>query len=163
MNVRTYTRMIPLMLLAFLAYAPATNASQTSTNFNVFASVGGTCNVQMSGDMDFGQYTGALINGVSTHVLVTCTNGDPYSIGMGYGLNPNANSVRRMVNGTHFLRYRLGKNLNCSNAWGNAGTLVQKGTGSGTQQSIPVYGCIAGGQMGFTGLYQDTVTVTVTF
>lgn len=163
MNTRTFTRLILAILLAFLAYVPVTYAATATTNFNVTAGVAGTCTITMKGDLNFGQYTGAAITGVTTDVQLTCTSGDPYTVAMGYGRNPTTGNIRQMKNGSNILQYELGKNLDCSNPWGNSGTLVRNGTGTGAVQSFRVYGCMAGGQAGVTGMYSDQVTVTVNF
>jgi spore coat protein U-like protein len=107
----------------------------------------------------------------NTNVSVTCTNNSPSSIGMGQGNNFSAGS-NRMANGTNFLPYGLYVNAALTNPWttgaSNSSCTTTNdcylGTGSGSAQSIPIYGQVPTTAIApAAGTYSDTVTMTVTY
>ena len=96
------------------------------------------------------------------YVYVTCDLGVQYSIALSPG-NSNTYTPRTLVmSGGAVLKYNLASSPGSRVAWDN-GTNVYAGTGTGTQQAIPVYGRIAAGQtQARVGLYLDTITATLT-
>jgi spore coat protein U-like protein len=62
------------------------------------------------------------------------------------------------------LFYALYSDVTRAINWGDTGgTGLITGTGSGSAQSIPVYGRMVTGQLSPPGTYADTITATVTF
>lgn len=106
----------------------------------------------------------------STTFSVTCTNSSPYSIGMGQGLNYS--SGNRMVSSGNYLPYGLYVNATLTNPWTSGATNstcttagdCYLGTGSGSAQTITVYGQVPTTAIApVPGTYSDTVTMTVTY
>jgi spore coat protein U-like protein len=105
-------------------------------------------------------------------LTVQCTNTTPYSIGLDNGSNASG-SQRRMVNGaTNYISYNLYTDAARSSAWNTTtsassctggGSSCVLGTGTGSNQSITVYGRVPPQVAPAVGTYSDTVIVTVTF
>ena len=135
-----------------------------SVSTTVSSMVAAICTVS-AGSLGFGSYSGTAVDATAS-VSVNCSNGAPYSIVMGGG-NNQSGSLRRMAGPAgNFLGYQLFRDSARSLAWGdNSAQLgaTRGGTGSGTAQSISVYGRIPGGQNPVPGSYSDTVLVTVDY
>jgi spore coat protein U-like protein len=110
------------------------------------------------------------VNGSST-VSVTCTNGSPFAIGMDNGANASG-SQRRMISGSNFLNYNLYVDSAHSFPWSTATSNSScttsgdcyLGTGTGSAQSINIYGVVPITAVAPpSGTYTDTVTMTITF
>jgi spore coat protein U-like protein len=159
--------------LLSLAAATSANATTSTANLSVTASVAANCAISTA-PVAFGAYdpvsTNAAtpLNGTGT-VNVTCTSGASAQVTLGQGSNPGTGSTdtapaRQLSDGSsHFLTYSLYSDNGRSTVWGNtAGTGVAS-TGTGTQVALTVYGAVAAGQSVPTGSYSDTVVATVTF
>jgi spore coat protein U-like protein len=75
-------------------------------------------------------------------------------------------AVRRLTSGANTLNYSLYTSGTYGTVWGDgtSGTAAVSGTGSGASQTFTVYGRIPSGQTSVpTGVYTDTVSVTVTY
>lgn len=142
-------------------------AAQSTTTFNVTATVAATCTVAAT-NMGFGTVnvlSGSNVDTTST-ITVTCTNGTTYSIGLNPGTGSGATvSDRKMTSGGDTLNYGLFTDSNRSTNWDDiGGTNVGSGTGSGSGQAHTVYGRVPLGQTTVPpGSYSDTITVTVEF
>jgi len=106
----------------------------------------------------------------NTTFSVTCTNSSPYSIGMGQGLNYLGGN--RMASSLNYLPYVLYVNATLANPWTTGATNstctttgdCYLGTGSGSAQTITVYGQVpTTATAPVPGTYTDTVTMTVTY
>lgn len=165
MKTRTCTRLIPLTLLALVAYVPATYAQTATDNMVVSANVVSNCRV-VAQPLNFGQYDKTAGNTAHADVNVTCTTGQKYDVGINLGSHA-AGSIRQMANNGSMLAYELCTGAVC----GSGGTplnstatgLVNQGTGNNSPQPYTVYGKIAGGQSVISGPYQDTLVVTVSY
>ena len=142
--------------------APARAATATST-MAVTATVLSFCTITAA-PMAFGTYSTALVNAAST-IVVTCTVGTTYNIGLDVGQGSGATvTQRKMTLNTNTLPYGLFSDSAHSVPWGNTvGTNTLAGTGNGLVQTIPVYGQIPASQVVAPGLYTDTVTATITY
>lgn len=150
-----------------------TTAATQNQVVPITATVGATCTVSSS-NLDFGNYVGGApspTTGLAT-ITANCPVGEPYAIGLSEGLYPGATTTtRRMMitggGGDASLGYHLCTDAACTVNWGNNfGGAVQdvvQGTGNGTDQEIPVHGRIDPGQNVRTGLYEDTILVTLTY
>jgi len=107
----------------------------------------------------------------NTTVSVTCTNGSPYSIGMGQGNNYSGGS-NRMVSSGNYLPYGLYVDSGYTHPWttgaSNSSCTVANdcylGTGTGSAQSVPIYGQVPTTATAPTpGAYADAVLMTVTY
>ena len=91
----------------------------------------------------------------------------PFNIGLNAGTYVGATvSTRRMSNGANSIPYTLYRDSNRTLNWGNTiSTDTQAGTGTGNNQSISVYGRVAGGAAVNVpaGVYTDTIQATITY
>lgn len=150
-------------LILGLASSSAFAATNTAT-IGVSATVQATCLISAS-PLAFGDYTG-LVLGSSTTVSVTCTNTTPYNVGLDTGLGTGATiTVRKMTGpGSAVLNYGLYQDSAYSKNWGQTiGTDTVAKTGTGSAQSITVYGQVTASQYVAPGAYGDTITATVTY
>ncbi len=148
-------------------FAPSANASTTTTSaFPVTATVLSACIVTAS-PLAFGNYnpTSATPLTANTNVLVTCTFGTPYNVGLNQGLGTGATITnRKMMSGVNSLTYQLFQDAGHTTNWGQTiGTDTETGTGTGVAQNYVVYGSIPASQVAPAGLYADTITVSVTY
>ena len=97
-------------------------------------------------------------------LVVTCTNGTPYTIALSAGSQAGATvTTRKMSNGTNSLPYGLFRDTNRTQNWGNTiGTDTVAGTGNGNPQNVPVFGRVlsAGTTLVPAGTYVDTIQAT---
>lgn len=154
-------------ILVSTSLVPAAHASSTATALMpVTATVLSACGV-VAAPLVFGNYdpTSASALTANTSVLVTCTFGTPYNVGLSQGLGTGATITnRKMMSGSNTLTYQLFKDAAFSLNWGQTiGTDTAIGTGTSLPQSLTVYGRIPASQAAPQGLYADTVTVTVTY
>lgn len=135
--------------------------------FTVDGSVPNTCTLTPKPvpDLAFGNVPGLITANVdrTTAIGLVCTGRTPWQIGLNNGLNASG-AVRRMRNaGGQFVSYELYRDSPRSLRWGNTlGSDTLAGTGSGTAQSLTVYGRVAP-QTPNVGTYSDTIVVTVTY
>lgn len=137
--------------------------SSATTSFTITVTVANTCTIGASA-LSFGNYSGAQVNSQST-ITVNCTNRALYYVGLNPGTSTGATvSTRKMTSGANTLSYALYSNSDRTANWGNTvGTDTVAGIGTGSPQSLPVYGQIPGGQNPRPGSYLDTVTATITY
>lgn len=154
-------------MLIGLACGEASAVTATN-NLAVSMTITAACTVT-GGTLAFGSQ-GVLAANVdaSTTFGVTCTNTTPYSIGLDAGAHGSSVSDRKMKGGaanTEFVNYQLFQNAGRTANWGNTvGTDVLSGqTGSGSAQTITVYGRVPAQSTGSPGAYTDTVTITVNY
>jgi spore coat protein U-like protein len=165
-------------LLALLAAAALTlavslvaGAATTTATFEVKVTIQSECTLSAT-TLDFGAIGGldpiaGNRDGQST-LTVTCTPQTPYQVGMDQG-NVSGSTVldRLMSTGTATLRFQLYKEANRTNIWGNtpgAGGNTLGGTGTGSAQTLTVYGRIPGGQgQPQAGAYSSVVTAAITY
>jgi len=135
-----------------------------TTTLTVEAMVVASCTISAT-PLAFGTYSGAVNNSTST-ISVTCTNSTAFNVGLNAGTASGATVTNRSMTGpgSALLGYSLYSNSGRSANWGNTvGTNTVAGTGSGTLQSLPVYGQIPAGQYPTPGNYSDTITATITY
>jgi spore coat protein U-like protein len=130
----------------------------------ISGSVSPICSVS-AGTLGFGTYNGSAAVLSTATVSVNCSNGGAYQVSLGAGGNANAATRRMAGPSSSFLAYELYRDSSRSLAWGDGaayGTRVS-GTGSGSAQSLVVYGRIPAGQNVAAGSYSDSVVVTVEY
>jgi len=143
---------------------PRSNASTSTSMVAVSAMVGASCIVG-STPLLFGNYSGGAVSQTAA-ATVLCTNGTPYTIGLDNGTGSGATVVTRLMTGPNnqTLSYGVYSDAAHTTAWGSsAGTNTVTGSGTGTVQTIPVYGQISPSQSPTPGNYTDTITVTLTY
>lgn len=157
-----------------LGTIPAAHAGSTTANLSVTASVSANCTIATTA-LAFGAYdpiganATAPLDGQGT-VSIACTNGSGVTITLGQGLNAATGStdgvpLRRMIDGaTDYLSYYLYQDNTYATVWGNTGPTGVAETGTGTNQTVNIYGQIPAGQTSAPATnYSDTVVATVTF
>jgi spore coat protein U-like protein len=143
-----------------------TGSSTTTAGSTVWtATVLANCSVSATG-VNFGS-TGPIVSNVdaSGTVTVQCTNSTPYTVALNGGNSGASDPTRRkMAKGTETITYGLYQNTARSLPWGSTtGTNTLGGTGSGSNQSLTVYGRVAAQTTPSPGTYTDSVVVTVTY
>ncbi|WP_057971016.1 Csu type fimbrial protein [Lysobacter antibioticus] len=135
--------------------------------FTVNGSVPNSCTLTPKPvpNMAFGSVPGPITSNVdqTTSIGLVCSGRTAWQIGLNNGLYASG-ATRRMRNGAgQFVVYELYRNSPRTQRWGNTlGSDTLTGTGTGTSQSLPVYGRV-GAQTPSIGSYSDTITVTVTY
>ena len=159
---------VPATIMLMLATASPAAAATATSSLNVNATVTANCTVSTSA-LGFGSVNtigGSNIDGTGG-LSITCTNGTEWSAAAGVGAGSGASFTgRRMTSGANQLGYNLYTSGAYSTVWGDgtASTGLLTGTGSGSAQSITVYGRVSSGQTGVpAGSYADTVAITVTY
>lgn len=137
--------------------------SSATRSFTVTAVVQPMCQITAT-NLAFGSYTGVALDAAST-LTVTCTKTTPYYVNLGDGLHPDVNFLPRASGpGGVMLSYTLFREAARVNRWGNTYNLDGvAGTGSGSAQSLTVYGRVAADQFVTPGAYADTVIATMTY
>ncbi|MDQ7996578.1 MAG: spore coat U domain-containing protein [Luteibacter sp.] len=129
------------------------------------ANVAAKCTVGTATELNFGSVSGLLrVNTDQTSLVrATCTQRAAYQIGLDNGKNASG-TTRRMTDGTHFVTYQLFTDPGRTTRWGNTlNTDTAAGTGSGSEQTLTVYGRVPIQPAQPAGSYSDIVTVTVTY
>jgi len=136
-----------------------------TTAFTVSVTLSSSCSVSAT-PLNFGT-AGVLSANVdaTTNLSVACTYTTPYSVSLSAGAAPGATtSTRAMTQGSSEVFYSLFQNSARTVNWGaNVGVDTVAGTGTGSAQSIPVYGRVSPQTTPTLGNYSDTVVVTVNF
>jgi len=153
--------------LALLPFVVSEAEAATATgSFNVQVTIASTCTVSSATTLNFGSQ-GVLTANVdnTSAITVTCTNTTPYNIGLDKGLNGGSVTTRQMKSGGGALiNYSLFSDSGRTTNWGNTvGTDTVAGTGNGTGQAYTVYGRIPSQTTPAPAVYNDTITVTVTY
>ncbi|TDG02259.1 spore coat U domain-containing protein [Paraburkholderia guartelaensis] len=172
-------RRIPLFCVALaLASGPVplvadaatyTNGTATAT-FNVTLTLQANCTISAN-PLSFGS-NGVLATALNqqTTVGVTCTSTTPYNVGLDAGTVAGSSVANRLMAGTATgntgttVGFQLYQDAGHTTVWGNTqGTNTVAGTGSGSSQSITVYGQVPAQTTPRPDTYQTTVTATVYF
>jgi spore coat protein U-like protein len=165
-------RIQTLLLLSGLSFWSATSFAATNTSsFNVKIEVISACNLDTINDVDFGTVSAASFptaDLTQTTVLnVSCNIGTPYSV----ALTPssgNTDGTGEMTTGASAIPYELFSNSTHTQPWGDVdGTNTVTGTAIGSYQPLTVYAKVPIATISpltlETGVYTDTVTVTLTY
>ena len=135
----------------------------SNSTFQVSANIVASCTITAN-NLAFGNYTLGQLDATST-VITTCTNGTSYTIGLDAGTFSGATTITRQMTGpsSSSLKYNLYSDSGRTTTWGNVSGSWVTGTGTGTAQTLTIYGRIPANQPSPIGNYSDTITVTVTF
>lgn len=153
-----------------IASAHAATPSSAGGSFQVGATILVSCNVTGStltfgGSIDPLQTPGPV--DAATSLNVTCTKTTPYAVALSAGANAgNAQAFgsRVMKSGNNTLPYQLYLDAGRTQVWGDGtGSGVFSGTGTGSNQTLSVYGRLPSLSGIVPGNYSDTVTVTITY
>ena len=129
-------------------------------DYNYRVTVAPMCTSLTATTLDFGSVTStaAPINGVGS-IAVTCGPDIAYQVFMSSGSNSSGGN--RMKSGGNYLAYALYSDSSRNTAWTSTAGIT--GSGTGSAQSIPVYGQIAAQATPPIGTYADTVVVTLRY
>ena len=163
-SVRNFT--IYPQISAGQLVAPGTYVDTIATDsrsFTVTAVVQPQCQITAS-NLAFGSYTGEVLYAVSA-LTVTCTKTTPYYVNLDDGQHRDGSFLPRAIGpGGVLLSYTMFQDAARSSRWGTTYNLDGvAGTGSGSAQSLTVYGRVAAGQFVTPGTYTDTVIATITY
>lgn len=167
-NAHIGKRLCLAVVLALpIAGSSKTIAATTTSTFNVNANVLAVCTVT-STDLNFGDYDAsqASHDTATSTLSVTCSKGQDYTIALSAGAGAGATVAdRKMTSGAETLDYDLYTSGSYSTFWGDGtlATAVVPGTGDGNAQSHTVYGQIPTNQHVPSGVYSDTINVTLTY
>ena len=157
-----------LLVAASFGLAAPAAASTVGATLNTSATVTANCTVSTT-PLAFGNVntiSGSNVDG-SGGLSVTCSNGTAWTASAGVGSGTGASYAgRKMTAGSDLLGYNLYTTSGYATVWGDgtASTGTIGGTGTGSAQSVTVYGRIASGQTTVPpGSYADTVAVTITY
>ncbi|MFD2650012.1 Csu type fimbrial protein [Brucella rhizosphaerae] len=132
-------------------------------SFNVQAIVNRSCTVSAS-PLNFGTHSAMTSNIDANGALtINCTLGLPYSISLNGGLSNAQPTQRRMTLGSTAIIYGLYSNSTRTVPWGNTAGQIVSRTGTGATESVPVYGRVAPQATPASGVYTDTVVVTINY
>ena len=164
-----------LAATALFATGFAGNAAAQSTDtttFDVTITITESCSFAALGGTDVAfpdtARGSAADVSASGSLVVNCTAGTPYNIGLDQGLHGTSVTARLMQHATltDTIAYGLYQDAAFANNWGDTiGTDTLAGTGTGANETIPVYGQVLGGANVDkpAGNYADTITATVTY
>lgn len=156
--------------LATLGCAPLSSMADTATaTFDVLLTITATCDISAGAgsNINFGNHIRSETDLVAdNNIYVTCSASTPYNIGLlptNTGATANGTGNLTSAASSDQVPYALWQDDAHSVPWGNTvGTNTEAGTGTGDQQTVPVYATVA--SVNYTpGDYTDTVTVTVTY
>ncbi len=163
-----------LGLIVAMAHGDLALAGTVNGTLSVQMQITASCTVGTS-SLTFATTAGTSL--ISTQVTqtgnisVTCTNSNPYSIGLDNGQNASSGQ-RRMANGTNYISYNVYVDSAHTYPWSTGATNstctttsdCYLGTGNGTAQTVSVYGVVPTVATAPTsGTYNDSVTITVTY
>jgi spore coat protein U-like protein len=161
--------LVGLALACLARHADA--ATPVTATFPVTATITSSCTVSGS-SLNFGSAIDPLsvstpLDATST-LTVTCSSTTPYTVSLSAGANAGGASnfaSRTMKSGSDTLAYQLYLDSGRSTVWGDgtASSSAKNGTGTGSAQSLTVYGRLPSLANVVPGAYTDTVTVTISY
>ena len=157
-----------LVALGVAPFARHAGALTATSNFQVRITIQESCIVVGTpSPLDFGNQNVLTANvDATTTLTVQCTTSTPYTIGLNAGTGAGATlAVRKMTGpGSATVDYSLYQDSPRTVLWGDViGTNTQAGTGNGSPQAYTVYGRVPPQPTPASGLYTDSITVTVTY
>ena len=155
------------MGLAVLGFSDSPAGASIATNtFTATITVQASCLVVSTNTLNFGtQSTLAANTDASATFDVQCTNTTPYNVGLNAGTTAGGTvTTRLMTSGSATVSYKMYSNAARTTNWGNTvGSDTLSGTGSGSSQSLTVYGQVPVQATPAPATYNDTVTLTITY
>lgn len=131
--------------------------------FTVTASPQPTCTI-LTTDLDFGVkgVLNAAINGQSA-ISLTCTQGASWSVVLDGGQSGSPAARQMKSAAGDGVSYNLYRDAGRSSLWGLTTDAQASGTGTGTAQSLPVYGRVPVQTTPKPGAYSDRVVATIRY
>ena len=163
---------VSAIVLGSFILGPHSNADRVTAAMNVSALVKYSCSINTT-PMAFGAYNGVGANAsialeATATVISTCTSGAEALITMNAGTSAGSGSasapVRRLTAGTSkYLDYQVYSDVARDTVWGNTVPTGVALNGTGSAQTLTVYGSIPSAQMVPQGDYNDQIVVTITY
>lgn len=154
-------------LIASLIGVPPAQAATTTAQFNVQITIVGGCAIVSATDMNFGSTaTLSAPRLAQSTVTVQCTLASVFNIGMDKGLGAGATIPNRLMTSAagDTVTYSLYRDPTTVTPWGDqVGTNTLASVGTGLNVPYIVYGRVPIQTTPPVGVYNDTITVTVTF
>ena len=169
----TLKRAILSVITLWITILGTQSRADTGTStMSVSATVRHSCSIDTT-PMAFGTYDGVVAN-ASTALKATatvnssCTSGAAALITMNAGNSAGSGStdvpVRQMTAGaSEYLVYQVYSDVSRKTIWGNSDPTGVSFTGTGTPQTLTVYGSIPSAQLVPEGDYSDQIIVTITY
>ena len=150
-----------------LLCASSAGAATATGSFNVTMTINGECVLQSAGTVAF-PASGVLSTAkdATGTLSVQCTNSLPYTVALDAGTGAGATTAARKMSGAggSSITYSLYRDAARTLVWGStAGTDTAAGTGTGSAQSLTVYGRAPSQSTPAAGSYADTIQVTITY
>lgn len=121
------------------------------------------CSINVTG-ANFGLYQpfDVVPTDSSGDITINCSPGITYNITLDAG-NASSFFPRQLSSGTALLAYNLYVDEARSEVWGDGlgGTYTRSGSGTGSTETVRIYGRIPLGQLVAEGIYADTIGVLV--
>jgi spore coat protein U-like protein len=153
---------------------PTSGGSASAGGSSFTATINDNCNISAS-TMNFGSSASIISANIDSTATITaqCTNTTPYSIGLDNGTNASGSQNRMRLGATsNYINYDLYTDSARAHAWattssttsctGGASTCVL-GTGTGSNQNTTIYGRVPSQTAPASGIFIDTVVMTVTY
>lgn len=152
---------------------PTGSSTTTSSGTSWDATVLAGCSISASA-MNFGSNSSNISSNVdsSANINVLCTNTTPYSLGLGAGLHSSAGQRRMSVSSSAFIIYELYTDAGRTSPWKTSSAAVSctngvgscvLGTGSGSAQSMTVWGRVPPQTAQSAGTFSDTIVMTINY
>ncbi|MET0676492.1 MAG: spore coat U domain-containing protein [Bradyrhizobium sp.] len=146
----------------------AGNAATVTTTFGVQITITNACTIVSATNMNFGSVGVIGASGVdaTSTITVQCTTSAPYNIGLSAGAGAGATvAARLMTSGaSNTVGYSLYQDVAHTLVWGTTiGTNTIASTGTGASQAFTVFGHVPSQTTPPAAVYNDTITVTVTY
>lgn len=158
-----------LLACAVEVFQPSTTADAIAPP-GLAVAPGGSCSVT-SAALNFGSVGDPSEGETDTAGTVSfnCTNGLPISLDLGTGSQPDISARparRRLFSSASnaYLHYNLFADANHTVVWGSGlGGSAVNVLGTGTNQTVPIYGRIFRQRAPGLGVYTDTLVVIISF
>jgi spore coat protein U-like protein len=158
-----------LMSIALVTTTPRPMLAATATTtFNVQITITNACVIGSATNINFGTVGVIGATGVSATgtITATCTLLAPYNVGLNQGAGTGATIGARLMTSAAAatVTYSLYQDASHLVVWGNTiGTNTVASVGTGTAQAFTVFGLVPSQTTPAANVYNDTVTVTLTF
>ena len=135
--------------------------------FSATATVPASCEIDVMNNLNFGTVPGLINsnNDQTTSLSFTCTKTTPWKVSLDNGLHANGTVRRMRLDATsNYVEYELYSDSARNLPWGSTLDVdTVNSIGTGSSQSLTVYGRVPAPQSVPSGNYSDTVTVTITY
>lgn len=135
--------------------------------FTASATVPNNCAISVADELAFGTAPGFISSNrdQTSTITFTCTGRTAWNAALDNGQNALGTTRRMRIGATgNYVTYELYRDPARSQRWGaTIGSNTVPGTGTGTAQSLTVYGRVPAPQTVPAGSYSDVVTITVTY